>query len=512
MRRTPYLPPSFTCFGTLHGLTAKTRRDCRRRVHQQPQRFGSRSGLPAVCYHANVKFRILIIFLCAGVGSCALNPRGRSRPAADAVITEVSVRAHMEFLASDAMNGRGSGTRDERIAAAYLGSALQRLGLEPLGDNGGYTKTVDVERVELASAPVVSFPGGRLAHGKDMIVQTMSMTRTSGPLHKYRQGAPVPRGAVVLLPEGAGQDAASASSQAAAILAAETPQIRTRWETLAARAPSVTRLGQAPGAFRRPSRVSLDKPAYARLAALADGTVITLEADVKGVQKFQTWNAAGRLRGADPALARDVILLSAHLDHIGGKPGTAGTDTINNGADDDASGCVAVLELARALAQGPPPARTIVFAFFGSEESGGLGSWQFAEAPPAPLANVVANLQFEMIGRPDPAVAPRTLWLTGYERSTLGPALAQHGAKLVQDPHPEQNFFERSDNIQFARRGVVAHTVSSYGLHKEYHTPADEVRFVDFPHMTNAIRSLVEPIRWLANSDFRPEWLPGKKP
>ena len=116
------------------------------------------------------------------------------------------------------------------------------------------------------------------------------------------------------------------------------------------------------------------------------------------------------------------------------------------------------------------------------------------------------------IARPDAAVAARTLWLTGYERSTLGPSLADHGARLVQDPHPAQNFFFRSDNINFARRGIVAHTVSSYGLHKEYHTPEDETRFVDYAHMTDAIRSMVKPIKWLADSKFKPAWLPGKRP
>jgi Zn-dependent M28 family amino/carboxypeptidase len=153
-----------------------------------------------------------------------------------------------------------------------------------------------------------------------------------------------------------------------------------------------------------------------------------------------------------------------------------------------------------------------VFAFFGSEEAGGLGSRFFADKPVVPLPQIVANLQFEMIGRPDPAVPPHTLWLTGYERSNLGPSLAKQGARLVQDPHPEQNFFMRSDNIQFARRGVVAHTVSSYGLHEEYHQPSDEVERIDVAHMTDAIRSLFEPIRWLADSTFKPEWAPGGKP
>ena len=190
----------------------------------------------------------------------------------------------------------------------------------------------------------------------------------------------------------------------------------------------------------------------------------------------------------------------------------AGADTIYNGADDDASGTVAVLELARALALGPRPKRTIVFAFFGSEEAGGFGSRYFADRPVVPLTQVVANLQFEMIGRPDDKVPPHTLWLTGYERSTLGPELAKQGAKLVQDPHPEQSFFTRSDNIQFARRGVIAHTVSSYGLHKEYHQPSDELKTIDFAHMTDAIQSMLKPILWLANSTYKPDWLPGMKP
>ena len=195
--------------------------------------------------------------------------------------------------------------------------------------------------------------------------------------------------------------------------------------------------------------------------------------------RTQTWNAVGRLTGSDPASAAEVILLSAHLDHLGTRsaPNAApGADTIFNGADDDASGTVAVLELAEALAAGPRPKRTIVFALFGSEEAGGLRVAYFARSSARCRSQVVvANLQFEMIGRPDDKVPPHTLWLTGYERSTLGPALAKQGAKLVQDPHPEQSFFTRSDNIQFARRGVVAQTVSSFGLHKEYHQPSDEV-------------------------------------
>src|SRR5438128_3276063 len=163
-----------------------------------------------------------------------------------------------------------------------------------------------------------------------------------------------------------------------------------------------------------------------------------------------TTNVVGIIRGSDAELSKETILLSAHLDHLGVREGMPG-DNIFNGADDDASGVTAVLELAEALAKGPHPKRTVVFALFGSEEIGGYGARYFQEHPPMPVESFVANLEFEMIGRPD-AAAPHTLWLTGYERSDLGAQLAAHGARLVADPHPEQNFFRRSDNYVLATK------------------------------------------------------------
>ena len=129
-----------------------------------------------------------------------------------------------------------------------------------------------------------------------------------------------------------------------------------------------------------------------------------------------------------------------------------------------------------------------------------------------PLTNIVANLEFEMIGRPDPAIPAGDLWLSGYNRSNLGSELAKHGAPLVKDPHTGEHFFERSDNIALARKGIVAHTVSSFGLHKDYHHPSDELSTINFSHMTNAIASMVNPICWLANSTWKPQWNPGGRP
>jgi hypothetical protein len=233
-------------------------------------------------------------------------------------------------------------------------------------------------------------------------------------------------------------------------------------------------------------------------------------AKFQDIPRKETWNAIAILRGT--TCPNEVILLTAHLDHLGIGPANASGDTNYNGADDDASGTTAVLTLAHILATGQHPKRTIVFALFGSEELGGFGNRAFLAHPPVPLANIIANLEFEMIGRPDPAVPAGTLWLTGFDRSNLGPELAKHGAHLVNDPHPKENFFRRSDNYALAQQGIIAQTVSSYGLHRDYHQPSDEIRTIDFTHMTNAIASMVNPIHWLADSNWKPEWNPGRKP
>lgn len=294
---------------------------------------------------------------------------------------QAQIRGAMEFLASNAMQGRASGSHDELLAATYLASQLREIGIAPAGDEGGYIQNV------------------------------------SGEFNFYREG-------------------------------------KKQWNTR---------------------------------------------------------NVIGKIEGRDAKLKDQVILLTAHMDHIGmGKP--VNGDDIYNGADDDASGCVAVLQFARALAHSKAPKRTVLFVFFGSEETGGQGNQYFLQHPPVALKNIAANLEFEMIGRADTAVKPDELWLTGFDRSNLGPELAKHGAKLVADPHPKQNFFQRSDNYALAKQGVVAHTVSSFGLHSDYHAPGDDVAHIDFNHMEHAIHSMLGPVRWLANSEFKPEWVEGKKP
>jgi hypothetical protein len=298
------------------------------------------------------------------------------------------VLAHEEFLASDAMGGRGSGTRLEEIAAGYVASEFMGYGLKPAPGMKGYIQSADID-----------------------------MGMVNG---------------------------------------------RQRW----------------------------------------------LLTDTPTKSSHKTFNAIGYLEGSDPTSG--TILLSAHLDHLGTReqPG----DMIYNGANDDAAGTTAVLELAHALASGPQLKRNVLFVCYGSEELGGLGSTYFGAHPPVPLSSIVTNLEFEMIGNQDPKMPKGVLLLTGWERSNLGPTLKDHGALLGPDPYPEQHFFQRSDNYSLALKGVVAHTAAGWGTVPTYHQPNDDIAHLDLAFMTAAIQSLVEPMRWLASSDFKPEWNKGGQP
>jgi len=313
----------------------------------------------------------------------------------------------MEFLASDALNGRGSGTREEWMAAEYIAAQFAAWGLEPMGDDGGFVQQIALASYEVEGSPALEAEGGtRLTHGREMLVWSLSRAVTSGQLLKYAGEGSVPMGTILLMPEGS---AATPVPGASMVIALAGERETSQWEQRASRPvrvpTEITKFVAEP--VTRPSIVYVKPEGYASLAALIDRTVVTLRVPTGEPQRSYTWNVVGKLTGSNSVAADDVIVLGAHMDHVGNRG--EGEDTIYNGADDDASGTVAVMELARALASGARPRRTIVFALFGSEERGGFGAGYFVGLPVVPLDRIVAQIQFEMIGRPDPAVEADTL-------------------------------------------------------------------------------------------------------
>jgi Zn-dependent M28 family amino/carboxypeptidase len=223
------------------------------------------------------------------------------------------------------------------------------------------------------------------------------------------------------------------------------------------------------------------------------------------------FNVVAILPGSDSALRSQAILVDAHYDHLGIGQLVAG-DSIYNGADDDGSGVVAVLEIARVLAKGPRPRRTVIFLTTTGEEVGLLGTRWYIQHPVVPLKQTAANLEIEMIGRPDSlAGGAGKAWLTGYDRSTMGDQLKAAGIPIVADPRPDQQFFLRSDNIAFARMGIPAHTLSSFGLHGDYHQPSDDVSRIDWNHLDQVIEAATRAVRLLADGSI-PVWKAGGQP
>jgi hypothetical protein len=205
----------------------------------------------------------------------------------------------------------------------------------------------------------------------------------------------------------------------------------------------------------------------------------------------------------------EYVVVSAHYDHIGvtSRPRDDG-DRICNGADDNATGTTAVLLLAEAMAKLPPTARSVLFVCFTAEERGLAGSAAFCKAPPVPLDAVVANLNVEMIGRPE-AGKEGMAWITGADLSDfaaiVAPSLLTRDVALTEFAMAGR-LFAASDNWSFAQKGVVAHSLSAGSLHADYHQVSDHVDKLDIPHMTKVIAALLQATIDLANRDAVPQW------
>ncbi|MBL8692838.1 MAG: M20/M25/M40 family metallo-hydrolase [Planctomycetes bacterium] len=209
--------------------------------------------------------------------------------------------------------------------------------------------------------------------------------------------------------------------------------------------------------------------------------------------KLRVANVVAMLEGTDPNAG--AIVFSAHFDHLGKarKPNKDG-DQIYNGADDDGSGTVAVLALARAYAaRKERPARSVIFACFTAEEVEGYGSRAYVAAPPIPMEKTICDLNLEMLGRTHQVGAKRT-WMTGWDYSTLGEIVArgakEAGVEVYPDPFPAQDYYTRSDNMSFVMMDVIGHSFSAGSTHPDYHGVDDEVDRIEFDNLEALVRGI----------------------
>jgi hypothetical protein len=452
-------------------------------------------------------------------------------PPVDALVSRAALEHHVRYLASDELAGRETGSPELARAATYLARALERAGLRGGGDGGSFLQAVPLERLSYESAPEIEFgtPAGasvRGLYGTDFSWSVRGSPESTRelPLTSVRSAsdlpdAPDPARALLLLGEKRAQrewfrskdlrDGRAFGLEVVVEGAGESgPPARVNDGPLRLR-----------GASTDPAREGCERVTLrgelARRAAAGEFATIRLLSHALP-RALDDANVIAVL-SADPAstLARETIVVSAHIDHEGLREDLPeAQDRVMNGADDDASGVAVVLELAEALAAGPLPQRTIVFLLATGEEKGLLGTTWYLEHPTRALSDTICNLNFEMLGRPDAlAGGAGMLWLTGDEKTNLGAAWRARDLAIVPDPRPDQHFYERSDNIAFVRRArIVGQTLSSYNMHADYHTVDDEADRIDYAHMESAARVALEALRLLADGSLTPAWAPDPEP
>ncbi len=265
---------------------------------------------------------------------------------------------------------------------------------------------------------------------------------------------------------------------------------------------------------------------------------INVDATYDVVQTRLTRNVVGVVEGSDPGLKDTYVLFGAHYDHIGyqqfapgsGRGGFTGAggctgqtretpragDVINNGADDDGSGTVAVMGIAKAFAQGPKPKRSVMFVWHAGEEAGLLGSRYMADYPEVPLEKVAAQLNIDMVGRNrcDEPSESNTVYLVGSDRISTELHNLNEDAngslpsplKLdyeMNDPADPESIYTRSDHYSYAAKGIPIIFFTT-GLHRDYHYVTDEVSKIEFPKLSH-IAQLVYQTGWkVANLDHFP--------
>jgi hypothetical protein len=462
-------------------------------------------------------------------------------------ITQADVARRVGIIAHDSMMGRDTPSRGLDLTAQYVASEFKRFGLTPAGDSGGYIQHYSLFRrkLDVAASSIlfrgeadvpVSFAEGALVLFGEAPSQPVigDMVLLGGPIDPAQISPDVVKGKVVVwpvdftkpLPSNAGLILNSLVTAGSRFLVVVSNRDSAAFATERDRrlGEQVT-LGEAEEGG--PLVIEVDERSIIKVVPQAAEQFAQLRGSTTMiVQPLPEWsaelvlkqttlgsarvpNTIGILEGTDPTLKNEYVVFSAHMDHIGIQPGKS--DSISNGADDDASGTAGVIELAQAFAErGARPKRSLLFITVSGEEKGLWGSGYFADHPTVPLKDIVADLNIDMIGRnwKDTVVA------IGMEHSDLGETLKRVGAahpelrmKPIDDIWPEEGLYFRSDHYNFARKGVPVLFFTS-GLHDDYHQVTDSPDKIDGEKEARLLQLLFYLGQEIGNNPTRPQWNP----
>ena len=498
-----------------------------------------------------------LLFLAAAAplsAQTAARPSGALDRAA-ATITEADVKRRVGVIAHDSMAGRDTPSRGLDLTAQWVADEFKRFGLKPGGEGGTYFQRYPIQKAKLdvAASHIGFMHGGKHVHAefaKDVrwesgVVPAKEIggaaLLVAGPLKTAGLDASLAKDKVVLIvrdftkmPPAAGDSVLRAyrAAGARAIVLVSNRDSAAFAQRLVRQASERTRLGGVPSSSPAIPVVEVHERAVATTLAGAGLNLDSLRAapemlvrpvpglmvmvDAKEtVTEVTAPNTIGILEGTDPTLRNEYLVYSAHMDHVGrvgaGACRARGADSICNGADDDASGTVGVVELAEAFSQrGARPKRSIIFMTVSGEEHGLWGSNYFSEHPTVPVKSMVANINLDMIGRnwTDTIVA------IGKEHSDLGATLNRVNSAhpelrmtAIDDIWPNERFYFRSDHYNFARKGIPVLFFFN-GVHDDYHQATDSPDKIDAEKEARIVRLLFFVGHDIANATTRPKWNP----
>jgi Peptidase family M28 len=485
-------------------------------------------------------------FLLLMASPLAAQAPNQSLEAAAGTITDADVMRRVHIIAHDSMMGRNTPSRGLELTAQYVANEFKRFGLKPGGENGSWLQRYNITRSRLdpAGSHVGFMLGGSHMHAElsrdarylfggvpereiggpaVLIGGTYDSTRSlTGVKDRValvvldRSGGPMSlNGTRVIraLTAAGAKGVVIISNRDSAMFASELRRqgnVRLSIEgTAGPRVPVVEvherALGQVlRGAGIQPGELRSNPAWVARPLA---GLTVMIDLKQEILERASAPNTIGILEGTDPRLRNEYVVFSAHMDHIGVTSGRP--DSINNGADDDASGTVGIVELAEAFSQARPR-RSLLFITVSGEEHGLWGSQHFAEHPTVPVGSMVANLNMDMIGRnwKDTIVA------IGKEHSDLGATLNRVNQAhpelrmtAIDDRWPQENFYSRSDHYNFARKGVPVLFFFN-GTHDDYHRPSDSPDKIDGEKEARILQLVFYLGQDVANAPNRPRWNP----
>lgn len=484
------------------------------------------------------KLFILLSLYCSAAFSQAVK-----KPLVSAISVQ-DLKKDMYEMAGDHFNGREAGTLDELKVSMWLAEKAKQAGMSPAGDDGTFFQFFDLYRHQVTNYTKFKIGQKEFKLWSEVLIAETTTNKVEAPIlylgkisaEEIRK-VDVKGKAVVLIASKDGisddislfdrrypgfvkqkyyEDLAYRGAAALIIIADELGE--QSWSQVE---PQMKRGVYGIEGYRDKMPVPSRMPAFWVHNDQIDflkNTKDNLSAEViSETYKYPSVNVVGKVEGKDAALKKEYVVFSGHQDHDGVRQ-KYGQDSIYNGADDNASTCVAMLAIARAFKK-QPAKRSALFVFHGSEERGLLGSNWYASHPTVPEKDIIAVLNGDMIGRndinqaallgsTDPHQNSPDLVNAAKKANDEGPKFELD--KLWDRPEHPEFFYFRSDHVPYAQKGIPAVFFTSV-LHSQYHTPMDESENIDFAKLYKMTEWMYRTGWILSNNPERPKFLAPKK-